>query len=60
MNTYSVVLRFRGGSWGTILIDRTILIDASNAGDAFEAAERYITERSNHPALRINVRPLEN
>ena len=57
MSTFKVVMRFRGGSWGTILIDRTILVQAENTGHALEQAEQYITERSNHPALRINVSP---
>lgn len=58
MTPYSIALRFRGGSLGNILVDRTIIVYALNAGDAFEQAERYITERSNDPALRINVKPL--
>ena len=58
--TFKVVMRFLGGSWGTITVDRTILVQAENAGDALEQAERYITERSNAPALRLRVEPMEN
>ena len=58
MTRFQIVLRFLGGSFGNIRIDRTIIVYAANAGDAFEQAERYITERSNDPALRINVKPL--
>ena len=57
--TYSVVMRFRGGSWGTITVDRTILVQAENAGHALEQAEQYITERSNAPALRLRVEPIK-
>ena len=60
MLTFKVVMRFRGGSWGTVTVDRTILINAANAGDALEQAEHYITERSNAPALRLRVEPTEN
>lgn len=60
MTEYSIVLRFRGGYLGSVKIDRTILVRADNSGEAFEAAERYITERSDYPALRIVVNPLRS